>query len=90
MERLYVRKESDRTERLSLSFYPEELPNPGIKPWSPASQAVSLPFGLSDQIVWGIVKSYLSLSLSLSMIKYIYIYRERERDYQYQIKPSLQ
>ena len=25
---------------------PEELPNPGIKPWSPASQAGSLPFEL--------------------------------------------
>ena len=24
----------------------EELPNPGIEPWSPASQAVSLPFSL--------------------------------------------
>ena len=23
---------------------PEELPNPGIRPWSPASQADSLPF----------------------------------------------
>ena len=39
-------KESDMTERLSLSFSPEKLPNPGIKPRSPASQAVSLPFGL--------------------------------------------
>ena len=25
---------------------PEELPDPGIKPWSPASQADSLPFEL--------------------------------------------
>ena len=25
---------------------PEELPHPGIKPWSPASQADSLPFEL--------------------------------------------
>jgi len=26
--------------------FPEDLPNPGIKPWSPASQADSLPFEL--------------------------------------------
>ena len=25
---------------------PEDLPNPGIEPWSPASQADSLPFEL--------------------------------------------
>ena len=27
---------------------PEEFPNPGIKPWSPASQAGSLPFELQE------------------------------------------
>ena len=27
---------------------PEELPNPGIEPWSPASQADSLPFELQE------------------------------------------
>ena len=26
--------------------FPEDLPTPGIKPWSPASQADSLPFEL--------------------------------------------
>ena len=26
--------------------FPEDLPNPGIEPWSPASQAVSLPLEL--------------------------------------------
>ena len=26
--------------------FPEDLPNPGIKPWSPASQADSSPFEL--------------------------------------------
>ena len=30
---------------------PEELPNPGIEPWSPASQAVSLPFELQGSPV---------------------------------------
>ena len=32
---------------------PEELPNPGIEPWSPASQADSLPFepqGISVEV----------------------------------------
>ena len=29
---------------------PEELSNPGIKPWSPASQADSLPFELKGNI----------------------------------------
>ena len=29
---------------------PEELPNPGIKPWSPASQADSLPFELQGSL----------------------------------------
>ena len=31
---------------------PEELPNPGIKCWSPALQAVSLPFELQGSPVW--------------------------------------
>ena len=29
---------------------PEELPNPGIEPWSPASQADSLPFELQESL----------------------------------------
>ena len=29
---------------------PEEIPNPGIKTWSPASQADSLPFELKENI----------------------------------------
>ena len=31
---------------------PEELPNPGIKPWSPASQADSLPFELQGSPIF--------------------------------------
>ena len=35
-----------------LSFpSPEELPNPGIKPWSPASQADTLPFELQGSLM---------------------------------------
>ena len=30
---------------------PEELPNPGIEPWSPASQADSLPFEPQGSLV---------------------------------------
>ena len=42
--------EFSRQEHWSgLSFpSPEELPNPGIKPWSPASQVGSLPFELQE------------------------------------------
>ena len=29
---------------------PEELPNPGTEPWSPASQADSLPFELQGSL----------------------------------------
>ena len=32
---------------------PEDLPNPGIKPWSPALQADSLPFELQGSIYFG-------------------------------------
>ena len=31
---------------------PEELPNPGIEPWSPASQADSLPFELQGSLTF--------------------------------------
>ena len=31
---------------------PEKLPTPGIEPWSPASQADSLPFELQRSLVW--------------------------------------
>ena len=31
---------------------PEELPNPGIEPWSPASQADSLPFELQGSVIF--------------------------------------
>ena len=30
---------------------PEELPNPGIEPWSPAWQADSLPFELQGSLI---------------------------------------
>ena len=29
---------------------PEDLPNPGMEPWSPASQADSLPFELQGSV----------------------------------------
>ena len=38
---------------------PEELPNPGIEPWSHASQADSLPFELQESLI----KHYQSYNL---------------------------
>ena len=32
---------------------PEDLPNPGIEPWSPALQADSIPFELQGRILIG-------------------------------------
>ena len=40
---------SRQEHRSGLPFpSPEELPNPGIEPWSPVSQADSLPFELQE------------------------------------------
>ena len=37
---------------------PEKLPNPGIKPWSPAWQADSLLFELQGSLIKGIITTY--------------------------------
>ena len=39
---------------------PEEFPNPGMKPWSPASQADSLPFELQGSVFIYLAASGLS------------------------------
>ena len=44
---------------------PEELPNPGIEPWSPALQADSLLFELQES-------SYTAIKINLLKKKYIY------------------
>ena len=45
---------------------PEELPNPGIEPWSPALQADSLLFELQES-------SYTAIKINLLKKKYIYM-----------------
>ena len=55
---LYVAHQASPSMEFSRQEYwsglpfpsPEELPNPGIEPWSPASQANSLPFELQGSL----------------------------------------
>ena len=51
---------------------PEELPNPEIKPWSPALQADSLPFELQGSLVWFTFMLNLPGYLHFNLILQVY------------------
>ena len=57
------------------SPFAEDLPNSGIEPWTPASQADSLPFELQGSPPETLYANYSSIKKKK---KYIYIYIEKK------------
>ena len=46
---------------------PEDLPNPGIEPWSPALQENSLPFELQGRPVFSVLAMLNSAAVNIGM-----------------------